>query len=96
MQGRNKDAASIFRYWGKAKPREGCIPYHLLPYHCLDVAAVGRLLLRQQKFSVGVFAKAAGLSEAALAAAIVFFLTLHDIGKFARGFQNLAQISVTN
>jgi CRISPR-associated endonuclease/helicase Cas3 len=29
---------SYFRYWGKAKKGDR---FHLLPYHCLDVAAVG-------------------------------------------------------
>ncbi len=28
-----------FKYWGKAE-KDGA-GYHLLPYHCLDVAAVG-------------------------------------------------------
>lgn len=31
--------AAFYRYWGKAGD-EG--RYHLLPYHCLDVAACGR------------------------------------------------------
>ncbi len=30
--------SSYYRYWGKAE-KEGP-GYHLLPYHCLDVAAV--------------------------------------------------------
>ena len=29
---------SYYRYWGKTA-KDGS--YHLLPYHCLDVAAVG-------------------------------------------------------
>lgn len=29
---------NYFRYWGKAE-KDGS-GYHLLPYHCLDVAAV--------------------------------------------------------
>jgi len=29
---------SYYHYWGKAE-KEG-VRYHLLPYHCLDVAAV--------------------------------------------------------
>jgi CRISPR-associated endonuclease/helicase Cas3 len=34
---------TYFKYWGKAeKAEDGRTPgYHLLPYHCLDVAAVG-------------------------------------------------------
>lgn len=32
----------IYHYWGKAKPDDSGDPVcHLLPYHCLDVAAVG-------------------------------------------------------
>jgi len=38
---------TYFKYWGKArKAGEDGSPYHLLPYHCLDVAAVGCVLLR--------------------------------------------------
>jgi CRISPR-associated endonuclease/helicase Cas3 len=35
--------ATYYKYWGKAeKAKEGkSVRYHLLPYHCLDVAAVG-------------------------------------------------------
>jgi len=37
-----KDSVPLyFRYWGKAE-RDG-VRYHLLPYHCLDVAAMGRM-----------------------------------------------------
>ena len=33
----NKD---YFKYWGKAKAdKDDDAAYHLLPYHCLDVAA---------------------------------------------------------
>jgi hypothetical protein len=34
-----------YEYWGKAKKKEdgSGYDYHLLPYHCLDVAAVGKL-----------------------------------------------------
>ena len=33
-----------YQYWGKARNKEVGPGYdwHLLPYHCLDVAAVGR------------------------------------------------------
>lgn len=34
-------APAYFRYWSKArKSGEEGAPYHLFPYHCLDVAAV--------------------------------------------------------
>lgn len=32
------ETPTYYRYWGKAD-RDG-VGYHLLPYHCLDVAAV--------------------------------------------------------
>jgi len=39
----NNNQASYLRYWGKARPtNEHGAEYHLLPYHCLDVAAVGK------------------------------------------------------
>jgi hypothetical protein len=46
MARNGKDMSSsediIYRYWGKTRPDEGKDPaYHLLPYHFLDVAAVG-------------------------------------------------------
>jgi hypothetical protein len=31
---------SYWRYWGKAERDGDRYRYHLLPYHCLDVAAV--------------------------------------------------------
>lgn len=34
-----------YKYWGKAGKEDGS--YHLLPYHCLDVAAVGYVLLNR-------------------------------------------------
>ncbi|WP_156919725.1 HD domain-containing protein [Syntrophorhabdus aromaticivorans] len=33
-----EDIPNYFKYWGKAE-KDGS-RYHLLPYHCLDVAAV--------------------------------------------------------
>ncbi len=42
---------SYFKYWGKAKKdsSQNGADYHLLAYHCLDVAAVGALLLSPEK-----------------------------------------------
>jgi len=38
----NNSIPDYFKYWGKAEKAEEGKParYHLLPYHCLDVAAV--------------------------------------------------------
>ena len=39
---------SFWRYWGKADPTYAGFPkWHLLAYHCLDVAAVGIEYLRR-------------------------------------------------
>ncbi len=74
-----------FRYWGKAE-KDGD-HYHLLPYHCLDVAAVGWLLLDPEKPLCKRLAKQLGIAPAHLQRWITFFLCLHDIGKFAVVFQ---------
>jgi CRISPR-associated endonuclease/helicase Cas3 len=31
---------AFYRYWGKAREDDDGVKFHLLPYHCLDVAAV--------------------------------------------------------
>ncbi len=76
---------SIYKYWGKASEDA----YHLLVYHCLDVAAVGKVWLEQSPAFLKRAAKASGLTEQAFAELFIFFLALHDLGKFDVGFQNL-------
>ncbi|NMG44766.1 CRISPR-associated helicase Cas3' [Aromatoleum toluvorans] len=84
-----------FRYWGKARPQDGDgAGYHLLPYHCLDVAAVGAVLLRKQRIILDRWFATTQLEPDQHDALAVFFLALHDLGKFARGFQN--QVSFAN
>ena len=75
----------MYRYWGKASEDS----YHLLVYHCLDVAAVGKVWLEQSPAFVKRAAKASGLTEKAFTEWFLFFLALHDLGKFDVGFQNL-------
>ena len=80
---------SIFRYWGKAKPLalEGS-RYHPLPYHCLDVAAVGLNYIRRAPALRALLMCRLRLeSEAVLEGWLAFWLTLHDLGKFAEAFQ---------
>jgi hypothetical protein len=36
-----------FKYWGKACPSGQSAPFHLLPFHSLDVAAVGAEMLER-------------------------------------------------
>jgi len=79
-----------YRYWGKArKPDESGAQCHLLPYHCLDVAAVGQVLLQRHIRLRHQLAALAGMKEPDFVRWMVFFLALHDLGKFADAFQNL-------
>lgn len=84
--------ASYFQYWGKAKkdPQTEGPDYHLLPYHCLDVAAVGFLLLDPKKSLCKQLAVQLKIDPEWLQAWFCFCLMLHDLGKFFRAFQNLA------
>ena len=87
----SKLTTSYFKYWGKA-PQGQDQPgpsYHLLPYHCLDVAAVGDVLLKQNQPYCKNLTRLTGLSSQQFIPWNTFLLALHDIGKFADSFQNL-------
>jgi CRISPR-associated endonuclease/helicase Cas3 len=81
---------SIWHYWGKARPDDASrARYHLLPYHCLDVAAVGVAYLRAVPHLRQWFMQALGLTDDdALLAWVMFWLALHDLGKFSESFQS--------
>lgn len=82
--------SGYFRYWGKAKAEaDAPEPYHLLPYHSLDVAAVGRSLLQQHPVLTSRLSSLIGMAPADFARWAVALLALHDLGKFAVTFQNL-------
>jgi len=82
---------SYFKYWGKAKKdsSQDVADYHLLAYHCLDVAAVGALLLSPEKQMTKDLAEFLELPPEQLQRLFVFCLCLHDLGKFASAFQKL-------
>jgi CRISPR-associated endonuclease/helicase Cas3 len=81
---------NFYSYWGKAKADDVSGPaYHLLVYHSLDVAAVGRVLLQHDKQMRQRLGANTGLDDRSLLSLVTFFLSLHDLGKFADGFQNL-------
>lgn len=82
------DIAPYFRYWGKTD-RKDPTKFHLLPYHCLDVTAVGYLLLARLDLFRKRLASALNLAEEAIINLICFFLSLHDIGKFGEAFQGI-------
>ncbi|OAI20660.1 CRISPR-associated helicase/endonuclease Cas3 [Methylomonas lenta] len=85
------DTRLYYKYWGKARPEDGEGPaYHLLPYHCLDVAAVADAWLKTSKNLQRSFAGISGLNEEQTRAWLLFFIALHDYGKFDLRFQRKA------
>lgn len=84
------NCAAYFKYWGKARPKAlSTAAYHLLPYHCLDVAAVGREYLRRSNALRGFFRQRLHADDDdSLLDWFAFWLVLHDLGKFAEAFQS--------
>ncbi len=79
----------IFRYWGKADPSYPAEPkWHPLVYHCLDVAACGAQLLERRPVWLDNLGRISGLPSDVLRPWLLFLFAIHDIGKFADGFQN--------
>lgn len=83
---------AYFRYWGKSAkdfpPRRAQYPgWHLLPWHCLDVAAVGVTYLRQADRLRSFLAHGIGIDPDVLIGLFGYFLALHDLGKFSVRFQ---------
>ncbi|WP_438864534.1 CRISPR-associated helicase Cas3' [Neptunicella sp.] len=90
----SENIAPYFKYWGKAKkdPGKEGADYHLLVYHCLDVAAVGKCLLDVDKAITKDLSKFLEVSPKQVQDLIVFFLVFHDLGKFASAFQQLYSV----
>lgn len=81
---------TYFRYWGKAgKEQSEGLSYHLLPYHSLDVAAVGEQLIQQHSAICTTLARLTKLNIDDLYASLPALLALHDLGKFSSTFQAL-------
>jgi len=86
------DSKLYFKYWGKAKKAdEEGEPYHLLPYHCLDVAAVGKVLFEKLPQMSAHLAQVTSMSEENFKRWILVLLALHDLGKFTDSFQKLRE-----
>lgn len=87
----NSFAATYYGYWGKAvrSEQDKSFAYHLLPYHCLDVAAVGQVLLKRHPRIRRLVSEAISRDDSLLDGWASFILALHDLGKFAEAFQNL-------
>lgn len=75
-----------FNYWGKTDKDKN---YHLLPYHCLDVAAIGWCLLDPDQPLNKHLANELEIEADILQKWFSFCLALHDIGKFSCSFQGL-------
>ncbi|EAT14753.1 CRISPR-associated helicase/endonuclease Cas3 [Desulfuromonas acetoxidans] len=72
----------FYAYWGKTA-EDG--RYHLLPYHCLDVAAVAAAWWNASFAIRHRFCQ--GQDETRIRAWLLFFCALHDYGKFDLRFQ---------
>jgi CRISPR-associated endonuclease/helicase Cas3 len=83
----------MFRYWGKARPTTtATLPWHPLVYHSLDVAASGNVFLQQHQHLRLHLAHQLGFQDDQIFLHwLTFFLALHDLGKFAEGFQGQHQ-----
>ena len=81
-------ANALFQFWGKAQPLTDQGPeWHPLAFHCLDVAAVGRLLLQEDRALAERICRLLEVGEPELVDLATYLLALHDIGKFAKRFQ---------
>lgn len=81
--------ALYYKYWGKARTDdEREYRCHLLPYHCLDVAAVGIEWLRQDRALLRRFQNALRApDEQVVVRWVGAMLAIHDLGKFDIRFQ---------
>jgi CRISPR-associated endonuclease/helicase Cas3 len=81
-----------YQYWGKCHQSSDSDSYHLLTYHNLDVAACGYQIVKQNYFNSAELFEQIGFSQEdneKSALWFAYFLSWHDIGKFANGFQQL-------
>ena len=80
--------STMLGYWGKARNSDADgPPYHLLAYHSLDVAAVAAEWWEQSRVLRSQCCYATGLEEEQTCAWVVFFIALHDYGKWDIRFQ---------
>lgn len=85
------DHTTILRYWGKADEKYvGLQTWHPLAYHSLDVAAVAASWWMtcpplQRNFSTAFSCETSQVEK--LCAWVLFFVALHDLGKFDLRFQ---------
>lgn len=74
--------------WCRVGENTDFATHHLLPYHCLDVAAVASVWWDRSPTLQDRFHRhAEKLSKDQTKALVLFFITLHDYGKFDARFQ---------
>lgn len=83
---------SYFKYWGKASRSGEPSGFHPLPFHCLDVTAVAAhwwaSSVAIRRAFIAAFSDADGdVAQDELRAWVLFFVALHDLGKFDVRFQ---------
>ncbi|MBI5740077.1 MAG: CRISPR-associated endonuclease Cas3'' [Nitrospirae bacterium] len=79
---------SYFRYWGKANPDyPGKPKWHPLVYHCLDVAGVAAAWWEASHTIRKAFLNNNDSTADTAMAWMLFFVALHDYGKFDIRFQ---------
>lgn len=83
---------SYYQFWAKTDRQDPVKTYHLLPYHCLDVAAVAAALLERDTRWRAKLCHQLLLDDAQLQRWIVLPLAWHDIGKFSPTFQHLVPL----
>jgi len=82
-------------YWGKSG--DDFVPCQRLIYHCLDVAAVGQVLLQlvlQHDDYEDILTQNITHDKKISQSLITFFVLMHDLGKFSYRFQNMDQDAV--
>ncbi|MDT8999526.1 CRISPR-associated helicase Cas3' [Paucibacter sp. APW11] len=81
-------SALCFQYWGKAKAATHAAQWHLLAYHSLDVAAVCQIYLERSPGLLAWLKQELAVADSdAIISWLVFWLALHDLGKFSLTFQ---------
>lgn len=78
---------AYFHYIGKAQSEEERRPCHLLPYHLMDVAAVGYEILRIKPQLLDDLADFLDVTIDEARVLVLFGLLQHDLGKMTASFQ---------
>jgi len=89
-----KQQPVYFKYWGKAAKNEdgsNSNAYHLLPYHCLDVAAVADVWLDESATLLSQISQHLNTTPKHAKNIVLFFILLHDLGKFDARFQHFRE-----